>query len=191
MTATDCDTRINADHFHVARVHRAHKHAAAAGWPPQGVYFLPLDVGYALTSLHSLDCAASPSESLAVTSVSELGGEGDKTSAISPLPPNTPHLFYLYARMRVCVCAGAHSHSQTIVSQGFRRTVYDKGDVLSRRCPSTLHLQYLSEERSASAFPVSQLLSLIRDSGPKPIQLMCSHNAPHIHLTLHPFTPPL
>ena len=45
---------------------------------------------------------------------------------------------------------------------------------------------YLSEELSASALPMSQPLSLIRDSGPEPIQLMCSHNAPQIHLTLHP-----
>lgn len=48
---------------------------------------------------------------------------------------------------------------------------------------------YLSEELSASALPMSQPLSLIRDSGTKPIQLMSSHNAPQIHLTLHPFTP--
>lgn len=47
---------------------------------------------------------------------------------------------------------------------------------------------YLSEELSASALPMSQPLSLIRNSGPEPIQLMCSHNAPQTHLTLHPFT---
>lgn len=48
---------------------------------------------------------------------------------------------------------------------------------------------YLSEELSASALPMSHPLSLIRDSGPEPIQLMCTHNAPQIHPNLHPFTP--
>lgn len=48
---------------------------------------------------------------------------------------------------------------------------------------------YLSQELSASALPMSQPLSLIRDSGPEPIQLMCTHNAPRIHPSLHPFTP--
>lgn len=47
-----------------------------------------------------------------------------------------------------------------------------------------------SEEHSASALPMSQPLSLIRNTGPQPIQLMCGHNAPQIHPTSSPLHPP-
>lgn len=73
--------------------------------------FSPLDVGYILTSLHFLDCAAPPSSSLSVTSVNEVEGGRD----VKRLPErhlasssnSTPSLFYVcvsvFVRVHVCV----------------------------------------------------------------------------------------
>lgn len=105
-------------------------------------------------------------------------GTAYSPSCFSPLrcAPTLAHFSFIH----MCVCA------LTIASYSFWRMLYK-----SVRCFPVAVLQhptYLPEELSASPLPMSQPLSLIRDSETKPIQLMCSHNVPQIHPALHPFT---
>lgn len=97
-----------------------------------------------------------------------------------------PTFFFFGSFVCMCVCAGTLTQQSLKAFGGCRA----RGSV---RCFPVAVLQlatYPTEEPSASALPMSQPLCLIRDTGPKPIQLMCSHNAQQIHPALHPFTPP-